>query len=514
MMRWCGNHLMSTGSMKGVIIMIRLLLVEDDSPIRKGIEKHIKWSELGVDEVQSAANAESALAKIQEGFIPDIVISDIRMPGMLGIDMCKQIRQAYPDVQIIFISGYSDKEYLTSAISIGVIGYVEKPIDTSVLGSNVEKAVNAAYRSRTRKQTSLHAILEPSIENPNNISAVEHYVMFIIYTVNEIEDIHVLSDIIRQKLMDINPEEYTIMADRRSSRYYAIMLGRSFPWTEKTVTNIRNIILDLRGSDDKWFVTSGRDVVKSDEIMISYNDAIEAVQHLSYKGWNNTADYREQTSKCNMSFSQDKAVKLYNLLQQGAFEIAEEWGKDYYLELKKSKTEMNFELRNLFYSVDTVVSQFDTKEQPYLGIATVDKESFPNKCETIDELYQYVIEHVRHVVIKSGGTTDNDQIISVCAYINEHLEDTGLSVSDLAEYVHLSQAYLSTLFSKKMNMTIVQYIAQARHEMAIELIQNPSIKLCDIARKCGYNDQKYFAKVFRKKMGMTPTEYRESLGIK
>nr|MCR5101787.1 AraC family transcriptional regulator [Butyrivibrio sp.] len=456
----------------------------------------------------------SALSLIEEGFIPDIVISDIRMPGMLGIDMCKQIRQNYPDVQIIFISGYSDKEYLTSAISIGVVGYVEKPIDTSVLGDNIEKAVQAVLRVRASKQTSLHALLEPSIENSGSTGKEEHFVMLIIYTLNEIENIHLFPDIIKQKLNEISTDEYTVMADRRNSKYYAIMLGRNFPWTDKTMETVRAKILDLKLPGDKWFVSSGRDVKKQEEITVSYDDAVKAVKNLSYKGWNSTADYREICSRCEEVFTEDLSVKLYNLMQQGALDRIEEWSSDVYKKLKDLKTEMEFEVRNLYYSVDKVVCQFDTKEQLYQGTENVSAENFPNKCETLEELYEYVIEHIKHVVIKSGGTTDNDQVISVCAYINEHLEDPGLAVSELADYVHLSQAYLSTLFSKKMNMTIVQYIAQTRHEMALKLIQNPSMKLSDIARKCGYNDQKYFAKVFRKKVGMTPTEYRESLGIK
>ena len=119
---------------------IRLLIVEDEAPIRNGISRHIRWQELGVDEIRCAANAEEALSMQQE-FHPDIVLSDIRMPGMLGTDMCRKIHELSPDTRFIFISGYSDKEYLMAAIDLQAIGYVEKPIDGKELAELVRQAV-------------------------------------------------------------------------------------------------------------------------------------------------------------------------------------------------------------------------------------------------------------------------------------------------------------------------------------------------------------------------------------
>lgn len=106
--------------------MIRALIVEDETTIRSGLVRHLSWAELGVDEVRAAESAEEAFS-ILENYRPDLVLSDIRMPGMDGIQMATAIRERFPDTQIAFITGYTDKEYLQAAISIGVVGYVEKP---------------------------------------------------------------------------------------------------------------------------------------------------------------------------------------------------------------------------------------------------------------------------------------------------------------------------------------------------------------------------------------------------
>ena len=103
--------------------MIKLLIVDDERTIRNGLMRHMDWESLGIDMVQSAESAQEALS-VCEMFRPNIVLSDIRMRGMGGIEMCTQIHEKYPECQIIFISGYSDKEYLKAAISLGAVDYI------------------------------------------------------------------------------------------------------------------------------------------------------------------------------------------------------------------------------------------------------------------------------------------------------------------------------------------------------------------------------------------------------
>ena len=94
---------------------MKLIVVEDEKIIRTGLLKHVPWQRLGVSEVEAAANGEEALAKT-ENFRPDIVLSDIRMPGMSGVDLCRKLREKFPEIEIIFSTGYADKEYLKAAI--------------------------------------------------------------------------------------------------------------------------------------------------------------------------------------------------------------------------------------------------------------------------------------------------------------------------------------------------------------------------------------------------------------
>lgn len=137
---------------------MKLIVVEDEKIIRTGLLKHVPWQRLGVSEVEAAANGEEALAKT-ENFRPDIVLSDIRMPGMSGVDLCRKLREKFPEIEIIFSTGYADKEYLKAAIDLHAVGYVEKPVNVKLLSENVEEAVQRVRERRKSERAKLRNYL-------------------------------------------------------------------------------------------------------------------------------------------------------------------------------------------------------------------------------------------------------------------------------------------------------------------------------------------------------------------
>ena len=121
--------------------MLNILIVDDEKKTRDGLIKHIPWTKLGNFTLYEAENGLQAIEKAKETH-PDIVISDIRMPKMDGIEFAKQLRELYPQCKIIFFSGYSDKEYLKSAISLKAISYIEKPMDIDEISAVIKETVN------------------------------------------------------------------------------------------------------------------------------------------------------------------------------------------------------------------------------------------------------------------------------------------------------------------------------------------------------------------------------------
>ena len=130
---------------------MNVLIVDDEKTTRQGLLNHIDWKKFDISEIREAQDGTDAL-ELCKTYIPDIMISDIRMPIMNGIELCTNIRELYPECKIIFLSGYSDKEYLKSAIHLGVIHYVEKPIDLSEMEEAIGKAVRLHQMDRERNQ--------------------------------------------------------------------------------------------------------------------------------------------------------------------------------------------------------------------------------------------------------------------------------------------------------------------------------------------------------------------------
>ena len=126
---------------------MKLLVVEDEKIIMNGIVKHVPWEELGITELRAASNADEAL-KINSDFHADIVLTDIRMPGMDGLTMCRRMREDNADLQIILLTGFSDVNYLKGAIDVGVISFLEKPVNREELRKAILKAVRRVRRER------------------------------------------------------------------------------------------------------------------------------------------------------------------------------------------------------------------------------------------------------------------------------------------------------------------------------------------------------------------------------
>ena len=123
---------------------MKLLIVDDEMLTRTGLISSISWENLGIDEVYEASDGIEGL-KMAEKHKPEIILSDVRMPRMNGIDMLYKVRENAPDTVFIFMSGYSDKEYLKAAIKLRAVNYVEKPLDLV----EIEQAVRTAGKKAT-----------------------------------------------------------------------------------------------------------------------------------------------------------------------------------------------------------------------------------------------------------------------------------------------------------------------------------------------------------------------------
>lgn len=507
--------------------MIRLIIVEDEQVIRSGLVRHMPWQELGIGEIRTAANAEEALA-VCEAFRPDIILSDIRMPGMDGIDLCTKFREKLPDSQIIFISGFSDKEYLMAAIELGAVSYVEKPISVQELSSAIKKAVASIHRLSHQETNLLHSLLcldacgekdamEELLQNGSGkiLKCDTQFRIGILKMRSEFRNVTNFSNACKEKLNSKTKKGHVNFAADSAGASTVILLFSAdgeFEFDEAPQENtICEELLSAAGPDGDCFLGIGKRVNSLDQLPDSYRTAAEAVKSLSYKGWNRYAFHDEKRSEYKEKLSEDELNAFCRKLLDGKSRDAQEFLDGIFRKFIEDHDVLNFHVRNLYYQIDCEIFRAE-RMMAHREKQRRNRESpFMEEAQTIREMHEYVSGRVLQCCRESREERKNNcAIMTVLNYLNEKPGDKNISIQMLADMVYLTPTYLSYVFKKQTGMTIGQYLTKVRIRKAEEYLANPRFKLYQIAAMVGYEDANYFGKIFKKQTGMLPSEYRES----
>nr|WP_286208011.1 response regulator [Clostridium caldaquaticum] len=527
--------------------MIKLLVVDDETTTRKGLIKHISWNDLGVQLVEEAKDGFDALevaARIQ----PNIILSDIRMPGLNGIELAERVKEQLPDCRIIFLSGYSDKEYLKAAINLSAVSYVEKPIDISEVKEAVKKAVNLCIEDERRKLSEKNA----SIVLTENLSFVKQKIitnligaeadieervkelklMNIDFNLNDRfnsviisfheDKVHILqnSQFNSNKLIHIIDESFSytehVAAFTGSNKIVVILLSELAESKSKLIRAFELIKKQLKkyDTDDfELFCTVGQCVRGMDKISESYRTAELTLKKLFFYGYDNIVFYEnsmEEPFFLDESIHNKFAQYLSEQKQPEAVSLIESLTRD----IKKyNNTPVNY-VKNIFFKLTFQLFMEAEKRGVYFSEAGEKEENYLwdliSGFNTLQEIRSYLIDKINSVFkrieeLESSGRT----VFQVKKYIQKNYSNENLSTKILADLVYLTPAYLSGLFKKETGKTISEYIIEFRIEKSKEYLKDTKLKLFEVAKSVGYSDANYYAKAFKKLTGLTPSEYRE-----
>lgn len=508
---------------------MKLLLVDDEKYTREGICSMLPWKEMGITHVEEADDGINALQKALE-IKPDIILTDVRMPRMDGIKMAYKIREIVPHCSIIFISGYSDKEYLKSAIKLSAIDYIEKPIDLKELRATIENAVSMLQEEeeKRRYKTELRKKLNSSIPVLKNYLALglaeerESYGYLWEYMdiaapgVNkDAEFITVLIKI----LIDKNVSEYQLkellqqkvlklIEKRLSEEGFEVIMG--IKDESLVIAHIQvNPAIKHKVNDDltaslcselnsmfsrpiKILISAGNAVKGISNICKSYNKALAGLQNelLIYK----LAEYLKNNDK-NGCISLIK--KIVQGMSSDTCKTNNTPGKhavDYYSrlmhELMRVSEEKNIAVfnRNEKGNLDRIISNF----------------LYSNEIEKY--LLMKVELYFNSMFYRNRKNTIAE---SIRKNIDDNISNPQLSLITIAKHLNMSIPYMCVVFKDEQKKTINQYITECRIEKAKEYLLNSNMKIKDIAANVGFTDCNYFIKVFRRMTGLTPMEFRE-----
>lgn len=497
--------------------MYNLLIVEDETFTREGLLRHIDWKSLGIAHVKLAANGQQA-SELLETYEPHILLSDIKMPHMNGIELGSIIRAKYPYCKIIFLSGYADKEFLLSAIALKAECFIEKPVNIQEVVSAVSGAVSQLDRENPVSVTPAeHALdLLPLLQKQMirdlmtenlNWHAFSHKYIPKYFRWNK-EDAYYLSCISfcckgnAAKQEDILSDIFHCIENYSqilSSNYYVDMTGTN----ELTIlfhTDNSCLIHGALTALQKHFYEKNS-METTIGISRRFDDLLEFAQ--LYKNTSNAVSYQ-----------------YFYYGGQCIFEVKTT------LKEKKAPTEI-FSKKN--FVLDGVERLFQILEQ----------EKYTNVYEIRLQLYEFYTlmmertmndntlswEKFEHFSLKEyidligygmqayqilGNNLYDIKIKNAVHYILWNYQKTDLSIQMVSEHSDLSPNYLCSLFKKQTGSTVNDFIVKVRMDKARILLEKTDMKLYEIAERVGMTDSNYFSTLFKNEYGVTPSKYRRN----
>ncbi len=520
--------------------MYKVVVVDDEVWVRKGIIEAVDWGKLDLECIGEAADGDEAFQMVQD-VQPDIVIMDMRMPGMDGVELMKTISENDPNIIIIIVSGYADFEYAKEAVRNRVFDYLLKPINTQELNDILSKAaVEAAHRKSITEQNLQQDILATSKEDilRNLLLYGSEHVPFESSALELIEaDILHAEQYCAAVCRPDSPEEAGEVsmfslddtADEFVSRYcknglsfircgkeelVMLMYGNWLDYT--SISEIISKFSRLSRVSFQLSVSIGIGSIIQDilNLNISYTEASKALR------------YKEVTSRAQVMLFDAQPVpglkpqmsevenRLLYLLQRADKEhagMAFDEGMDIFRKQSVRVSELQGWLRGLSVSIDKILQQSSADMENIYGksIREVQDEITRNifDYDAARQLFHIIID--KSVDFAAAGRM-HEGYKAIAAIVEDMKQNyfKPLLLGDYAACYGMNPDYLSRLFKKEIGRNFVEYLLDIRILQAKRLLRESRFKFHEIAAMVGYSDYRYFSQVFKKSAGMTAGRYR------
>ncbi len=528
--------------------MYSVFLVEDEIVIRDGLKASFPWEQYGFAYVGDAADGEVALPLIRQTK-PDVIITDIRMPFMDGISLSRMVKKELPNTRIIIISGFDDFTYAREAISIGVDDYLLKPITKDKLKEVMTEAKNKLDKENERDKY-LEQFKEESQEY-EQFARVRFFNQLVggtmsvseVYEKSEELGLALDTTFYNLVLLDFSPmtgvttapvyskhmarlseqlmqylkccPEY-IVFHWSTDTYAIIVKGDEATISVHTSNLIENIKRRCMVFDDEihWYLAESGSITRFSE----FAKACQlANKRLSCRYMNPTGHiFTDEDIDALNSYSDDSNTTIDQRLVKLFLENAEPSEVDGFLDNLINNQTKNALGSNLFcrYFAMTMymcvcdyLKKLGTDPDKCLDVAIrprLENVTSENVISLVAEMFSVAISKRKNEV----GKQSRSQLSEAMRYVDEHYQDAGLSLNEVAKEVNISPSYLSAMFSRENKTTFVEYITSKRMEQAKDLLLNTQEKAQTIAEKVGYKDPHYFSYIFKKTYGLSPKEYR------
>lgn len=516
--------------------MLKVLIVDDEIIIRNGLSRIIQWEKLGIGKVLTASCGKDAL-EIASKEKPDIMLTDICMPEMDGLEMTKLMLEMLPKLKVIVLTGYDDFKYAQKSCSLGVKDFILKPVDENNLTKCIKLQVENIKNEKQSILSDNFINRKKMIESQREIE--KSLLELTEKSTNQLEKLD-----IPEKLAFENDCDYQVVLIRPKISYNSV-------WSQHKnllIISIKSFLIDMIDSKNCGWTFQNRDgdiviifyvcpkyeevgeqisklqeiinvefevtlnvgigtVVSSmSEITYSYNQARDNCKKYSSlnTGKGNHSIVKETYSNNKLLYYKEKVLENVN-----DSENTKKYLKSYIDEVKaiyendKRGAEQKFyDIAASFYweYLRTTGNSADGRLETF--ISTLQNNDIEN-CSAFTEMFIMKLMY-------SNKKQMHEIVQAATEYINQHFSED-LTVFTLAEQFHVARNYFSRLFKKEMGEGCNEYITRKRIEKAKQLLSDSRLRTYEIAEQIGYHDTNYFSLAFKKNTGLSPKEFRDKL---
>lgn len=531
-----------------------ILIVDDEQLIRQGLRARIEYLGIDVDEIFEAENGLMAL-RLQEEHPIDVVITDIRMPDMDGLELIQEMQKKNNQIKFVVLSGYAEFSYAETAIRLGVKAYLLKPVSNDDLKAAFDKAYKEMEQTASVRQ---EVQMKKRMDREKQVYQQEK-------ALNALFSSQEAGAVTREQLCKLCGYDEKMWAGGAESVLYLAILHinkesfehqRFRPVDHELVRfMIRNIFEEIQAPCEKLLVNSLSDTrqmygifigddkkklrMEVERIYLRMRSVLEKKMGIyltigvsrcrSQLEGKETSEARQALrqriiyGKANIYFYED-----IRILGEQEFPVSQLHLLEQYIEHNEI-----FKVKNLVQEIfsEELVKKYGSAylrimwirilnlllhhyERRGRNAAEIEKMlqnyNLLDRIQSLQEIRQKIIEMVMECVSTESVADANarSKIQMAIGYIQEHFAEN-LTVNVLAEHYGMSPNYFSSMFKKEMSRSAVNYITELRINQARELLYHSELSVVDISKKVGYEDSQYFFRVFKKYLGMTPLQYRE-----
>ena len=536
--------------------MYKVLLVDDEALIREAISENIQWEEMGYRLIGTCENGKQAMEAI-EAEQPDLLLTDINMPFVDGMELTKFVYENYPDTKVIIISGFDEFEYAKNAVKYQVLEYILKPITPMEFLETLQrvkkmfderresqrnmKKIRSAYVSNLpvvqgrylhdvlngtadyskimEKQEELRLYLEADCYNTALVegddlepftsqykNVKDELALFAIYNIT--------AEIVAQ-------EEIGIAFQGMAERTVILFMGED---REELKERIKEVLPKIHEAIREFLqievtIAVGTMVSSFEELPDSFTQAKNALEYKFIQGGNRILEAEE----CEKLRSNAKHVDVFAWASEIAAVIrtnkAEEIRKKIQMfneQIKVSYVNKNRSyvyIQNLMLSVINLLElSADAEEEVYSQ-----ERSFMNQiydCKDLDEVTDKMygaFKFICEVVYNQRDSYGRRQAMLALDYIEKNYGDSTVTLNSVCSALAMSTSYFSSIFKNHTGETFIEALTKKRMEKAKLLLERGNLKTYEIAEAVGYSDAHYFSIAFKKIVGKSPTEYAKDV---